>query len=784
MFKHFSRWIVDHPWLVCGAWLVILVLVTTLSPGWQSSGQDDDIRFLPANSASVRALHILEQAFPQDVYASRLLLAVERQEGTLEHDDFQLVDRAVVEIQALAKEEPALPITGVSSYREPLIGNRLVSADKQCTLISVSLGTPYLALQTQSTVDRIEERVRPLFADHPDLRLHITGPAGVGRDLIRASASSLDQTTVATVLLVVLVLVVVYRSPFLAVIPLVTIGVATWVSLKLLALATWIPGVQLVNISQVFTIVILFGAGTDYCLFLMARYEEELEAGQPAVPALRFSLSSVAGALVASAATVMAGLGLMGFAEFRKISCAGPVMAVSLAVALLASLTLSPALLRLFGKGIFWPRRFTPAYPRPAHGGVWQRISQWVVRHPKLVLSLAAISLLPLAVLGLQVRSSFKPTGDLGPHAKSVRGMDATQRHFPAGETGPITVLLVSKSDWNSPAGREAIQNLSQGFQYLDRVEEVRSLTQPLGKPLPSFATAGSNKGNKPPNRLLDVMKKEMGGFLAASLKKARAFYVARIDIEREPRYVARVDVVLKNDPFEAESIETLDTIETWLRKQPPAGAIQCECYGVTVHTRDMAQVVERDRFRVNSLVLIGVFVILIVVVRRPWLALYLLITVLLSYYATLGATALFVHCWAGKPLGIIEWRVPFFLFTILVAIGEDYNILMVSRALQERQRWGPREGLRRGLARTGGTITACGVIMAGTFATLMLGHLGTLVEIGFALGLGVLLDTFVVRPFLVPAFMLLVWTDGVEEEHHVTQKSANVGHVSNVPAA
>jgi RND superfamily putative drug exporter len=405
MFKHFSQWIVHHPWLVCGAWLAILIAVTVVSPGWQSNGQDDDIRFLPTNSASVRALHILEQAFPQDVYASRLLLAVERPEESLGPDDFALVDRATAEIQALAAENPSLPISGVTSHREPLIGHRLVSVDKKCTLISVSLATPYLALQTQATVDRIEERVRPILAEQPGLKLHVTGPAGVGRDLVRASASSLDQTTVATVLLVVLVLVVVYRSPFLAIIPLLTIGVATWVSLKLLALASWIPGVQLVNISQVFTIVILFGAGTDYCLFLMARYQEELESGQPAVPALCFSLSSVAGALVASAATVMAGLGLMGFAEFRKISCAGPVMMVSLAVALVASLTLSPALLRLFGKAIFWPRRFTPAHPRPTHTGIWQRISQWVVRHPKLVLGLAAISLVPLAVIGLQQRS-------------------------------------------------------------------------------------------------------------------------------------------------------------------------------------------------------------------------------------------------------------------------------------------------------------------------------------------------------------------------------------------
>jgi RND superfamily putative drug exporter len=139
---------------------------------------------------------------------------------------------------------------------------------------------------------------------------------------------------------------------------------------------------------------------------------------------------------------------------------------------------------------------------------------------------------------------------------------------------------------------------------------------------------------------------------------------------------------------------------------------------------------------------------------------LYLLATVLLSYYATLGTTALFAMWWGGKAFGMIEWRVPLFLFTILVAVGEDYNILMVTRAMQERKRFGVVEGLRRGLARTGGTITACGLIMAGTFATLMLADLWTLIQVGFALGVGVILDTFLVRPFLVPALMLVVWRD------------------------
>jgi RND superfamily putative drug exporter len=161
---------------------------------------------------------------------------------------------------------------------------------------------------------------------------------------------------------------------------------------------------------------------------------------------------------------------------------------------------------------------------------------------------------------------------------------------------------------------------------------------------------------------------------------------------------------------------------------------------------------------RVNLLVMAGIFLILVVLVHRVWMAVYLLASVLFSYFATLGATALVGTYVTGYPLGQMDWRVPFFLFIILAAVGEDYNILLVSRILQEKKQRGIDEGTRFALARTGSTITACGLIMAGTFATLMLGGLNTLIQTGFALAFGVLLDTFVVRPFLVPAFLLIVW--------------------------
>jgi RND superfamily putative drug exporter len=779
MYKYLGRFAATHPWLICLAWLVLAAAVGLVAPRWDDRATDDDIRFLPARCDSVKGHRLLEQAFPQDVFASRLIIAVERAGAPLTPADFALVDGMVADLQSLRQEEPGLQITRICSHRDPLIGKRLVSADNHCTLIQVSLSTPYLAVQTRTTVDAADRRLRArLAAVGPDApAVHLTGPAGIGRELIAASADSLESTTVATFILVVVILLLVHRAPVMALIPLGTIAVSVWVALKILALCTLIPGFCLVNISQVFAVVMLYGAGTDYCLFLISRYREELARGRERSAALVHSVGGVGGALAASAGTVICGLGLMGLAEFAKVRCGGPAIAVSLAVALAASLTLAPALLQLLGPIAFWPGRMPLPTPparlaAPRREGFWESISRKVVARPMLIWATAVLVLLPLAVLGFGVRPNYRATSELSPSSGSVRGLAAIQRHFTAGEVGPITVLLESTTDWESPRGQAIIGHLSEGFSRLDNVAEVRSLTQPLGSPTPALSgrlSALSSDRAAPCEKgafFRTMWHSVVHGLGDRVSRTAAAFYVARIspDPDQSQRFVTRLDVVPRTDPFDPDSAETLELIQLWLReelpKYPSAANVRAECHGITVSARDLAHVTESDRLRINTLVLAGIFLILLVLVRRPGMALYLLTTVLFSYFASLGATTLLAHWWNGRPLGLVDWRVPFFLFTILVAVGEDYNILLISRALEERKKHGVIEGTRRALARTGGTITSCGLIMAGTFATLMLGGLSTLVQIGFALAFGVLIDTFVVRPFLVPAFALWLWRD------------------------
>jgi uncharacterized membrane protein YdfJ with MMPL/SSD domain len=220
-----------------------------------------------------------------------------------------------------------------------------------------------------------------------------------------------------------------------------------------------------------------------------------------------------------------------------------------------------------------------------------------------------------------------------------------------------------------------------------------------------------------------------------------------------------RLDLVLRQSPFARDSIDALSRIEQAVRDALPPDVraeAQISVAGTTASARDLQNVVQADRQRIQLLVLASVFVVLVLLLRRVGLSLYLLVSVLFSYFTTLGvAMAVF---WILDPVGYagLDWKVAIFLFTILVAVGEDYNIFLLARITEEQQRHGSVKGIVKALTRTGPIISACGIIMAGTFSTLMAGSLLEMKQLGFALAFGILLDTFVVRPILVPAF--LIW--------------------------
>jgi RND superfamily putative drug exporter len=790
MFSLVSRIVIGRPRLVLLGWLALIAVLHCLAPPWEQIVQDDDPQLVPADLPSVIGRQLFERGFPEYASSSDVVLIHERKNGRLTPDDFRFVDLETASLSEFARQHPELGINKIDTYRSPVIGPKLIGSSAngpgQAVLSMVSLCSTHLSQKTQVAVDRLLKWVdTEAIAAPPGLSRLVTGSAVVGRDNNTATRASVENTTNTTIALVIVLLVCIYRSPLLAMIPLVTIGFSVFASLRLIALLTQVPGLGLrvMSLTQIFVVVVLFGAGTDYCLFVVGRYREELGHGKPPLEALRDAICRVGGALFASAATVIVGLGMLGFSSFASFRCTGPLVALSLAVALVAALTATPAMLAWLRLARLLPsaglqnevgkdRRAEGRESRPI-SGFWVWVANAVVKYPLTVFALCLTVLTPLAVVGALCQSNYSQLADLDEDWPSVAGASAVRRYFAIGELSPTVALIEHPTlNFRSPQGRAAIEAISDRLAAIRGVAEVRSLTRPVGKPErpePSKGLLG---------RLVDRAVRSGAESRHVATKPRRA---ADVD------HITRLEIVFKTDPFSESSLQTLELVRTTLSStaapgQPLQGTTEIGIAGSTSAISDLKRVTVGDQHRMYVLVTLGVYAILVALLRKPALSLYLVATVLLGYLASLGLTDLWFHAlyrgpgpWAG-----LDWTVGFFLFVILVAVGEDYNILLMTRALEEERKHGVVEGTRRAVAQTGGIISSCGLIVAGTFGSLLTGSLTSLRELGCALGLGVLLDTFLVRPVLVPAFVILIDRTRVRSRSRTALRRAGWNELSN----
>jgi len=766
MFSILARLLQRHSWLIVIFWAVATITLYQVAPQWDEVTKDDNVRFFPRDFPSVVGQELLERGFPRDAASSQVVFVYAREEGPLRAEDWAAIERRAADFHQFSQVRPTLGVKKIDTHRTPVIGPRLVANAKegngQAALTIASLDGTYLAKKTRIAVDDILDYLRQAPPLPPGLISAVTGSAVVGHDMNTAANESIHNTTITTIALVVVILLVVYRSPLLAMIPLLTIALSVVVALKGIALLTEIPGFtfQVINITRVFVVVVLFGAGTDYCLFLIARYREELGRGRSRADALQEAIAQVGAALVASAGTVIVGLGMLYFSSFAKIQYTGPAIALSLAVALLASLTLAPILLTWLRGAIFWPFR-APQRERAGRSdlvaqessetkGLWVRVADLVVAHPLLILSLSLGGLIPLAVIGARTTSNYSQLADLDRDRPSVVGANLIRRYFAVGELSPTIVLIENPGlDFRSEEGREVVEEMCRRLIAVPAVDEVRSLTRPLGKP----PVPDSEK-----SLLQRLAERAMQAAVESRYVSTRA--TNRADIG----HITRFDVVFQHDPFSPESLQALDRVHEVVVAatrpgEPLVGTLGIGLAGSTAAVNDLKRVTTSDERRMYVLVTLGVYAILVGLLRRPWICLYLIFTVVLGYLASLGITELVFKALhpPGEPWVGLDWTVGFFLFVILVAVGEDYNILLMARVLEEEQKHGVVEGTRRAVAHTGGIISSCGLIMAGTFGSMLTGSLTSLRELGFALSLGILLDTFLVRPILVPAFVVVL---------------------------
>jgi putative drug exporter of the RND superfamily len=653
-------------WFVLGFWILVVGVSSVYAQKLTDVQNNEASSWLPASAESTKALEKLEPF--QDPNAIPTVVVYERT-GGLTQDDIAAATDQAAELQEL---------DGV----EGKVIGPIPSEDGEAmqTIVTFNLGKN----GWNAMPDKVEE-IHDVAPETDGLSVHVAGAGGQAADSAQAFEGLDSNLLYSAAGVVILILLFTYRSPILWLLPVISAGVALTTAQAVVYFLAKNYDLTVNGQSQGILTVLVFGAGTDYALLLIARYREELRRHGNRHEAMAFALHRAAPAIIASAATVVLGMLCLSFAEMNSTAGLGPVAAIGIGVGLLVMITLLPALLVITGRWIFWPKRPAFGSAEPTATGMWARIGRRIAVAPRKVwivttvlLAVACLGLFKLDANGLSTEDSYTKEFD------SIVGQKVLSAHDLSDESTPL--MVVSNAD-QADAVREALAD-TQGVAS-------------VGEPVIQDGVA----------------------FLSAPLVSDSTSDAAFNTVERARDAVS--------------DIQGADALVG----------------GNSAVLLDMESASNRDNLVIIPIVLLVVMLILMMLLRSLLAPLLLMGTVVLSFGAALGLSALlfeYVFGFAGADASL-----PLFVFVFLVALGIDYNIFLMTRVREETQTRGTRQGSLVALAATGGVITSAGLVLAATFLVLGTMPLVAFVEIGVAVALGVMLDTLVVRSVLVTALNL-----------------------------
>lgn len=469
--------ILNRPGRIISAWVILSLIVGLAAPNLTRLAAEGQAKLLNTNSESCRAAEIVKASWPNRAYASLVVLALHR-DGGISVADREYAEKLARRFEATDRPREVLHVMGPHSA--PEIAERLISKDRTVQLIAAALDSHFVAPTTQHVVNWLrdhadtEELKAPAGLEH-----HWTGDAIIGLDYMAGVQTSLDRAAIATVILLLVVLLVVYRSIWLALVPLATIGISLLIARGVLAWL-FLIGWEISPLVELFLVAILFGTGTDFCLFLSWRYAEYFNPRNTA-GAMKETLIRSFVALVTSAGTIIVGLMLMGTTKFKLFSSTGPSVALGLVISLLATLTLTPALLIVLAK--YRPSAFDGLIRQDTN--LWDRIARFVMARPARCWALTLVAMVPLVLLSLKVSFIQDLMTELPTGTPAVKDFWLLSSKFDPGMVAPLAVILESDSDLRTSEGLALIDDVSRLLSHQRRLTEVRSATQPLGSPEP-----------------------------------------------------------------------------------------------------------------------------------------------------------------------------------------------------------------------------------------------------------------------------------------------------------
>ncbi|WP_426560374.1 MMPL family transporter [Angustibacter sp. McL0619] len=708
-------------------WFVVLAWVVAavaiIAIAPKLSSTTDESEFLPSHYESIQAINLQAKAFPSQNQTAAIIV-FDRADGR----PLTAADSAAVQdVATRLGAELNKPFQGVVA--QPPSENKVV----QLAVVGLAKGANGYDQPAMDAVKALRSDLKHLTGG-TDLRVGVTGPAAQSLDSQEASANAEAIVGISTVLLILLLLLVIFRSPIIALMPIIVIGIVSQVATGLIAFANKAFDLKADASIQVILIVVLYGIGTDYILFFLFRYRERLREGEQSKSAVAHAVER-AGEAIASAggAVIVAFMALVlsSLSIFRSI---GPALAIAVAVTVLAALTLVPAIVSLLGTKVLWPSK---AWQKPPAAPRFGAIGRSLGRHPGryALLSGGLLAVLTLFALG------FSPTFDLSDTgvpktAESSVATQTLQKGLPPGATDPTVVML--RSTDGSQLTADELSAFSATLAAADGVASVG--------PVPSTQTGTVSKDG------------------------TTALFTA----------------VLSNDPSSDQALAYVrGPIRTAAHEAAPEGT-EALVGGTTSVYVDLKAAMNRDYSIVFPVAALVIMLILALLLRSLVAPVYLMLSVVLGFGATLGAAVIVFQHLGGRS-GLI-FLLPIYIYLFVVALGTDYNILMIAR-LREEARAGrdTRAAAAAAVQHAGPTVAAAGLILSGTFASLMLGGNALLTSLGFAISFGILVSAFVMAMFFTPSLTALIghaaWWPGHGDETPAEHDARLAVHQPAVPA-
>ncbi|MEU5184597.1 MMPL family transporter [Streptomyces longwoodensis] len=683
MFRRIGNTVVRHPVWTIVAWLIAAVAIVATAPGLPSSS--DESSFLPKSYESIKAADVQQEAFPSAFTPSAIALYQRTDGGKLTAADQQDVARITSELGKKHIDQVQRVIPG-----QP-------SKDGRYALTLVQMDSKNAGQPKQADAAKVVREDVKALTKGTQLEVKLGGSAAQALDQQDSSKRGEALIGIGTFVIILVTLLIIFRAPILAVLPLILIGLVSAIANGLIAYATKLFDLQANSSVSSILIVVLFGVGTDYFLFLMFRYRERLRAGDEPKQAMINAVARVGEAIASAAGAVIIAFLALVLSTLGFLKQMGPALAIAVTVTLIAGLTLIPAVVSLIGPKVFWPSKSWQKEPENAR---FAALGRGVQRRPALTAALSGVVLLVLSLGTLGFNATFDlASGSMPKTKESMVVQDEMQKAYSAGAAAPTDVYLSSTD----------------------------------GKPL------------------------DKAGFDAYARKLGDVDGVADAKLSQvnEGGTTADFTVTLKYEASTDKAIDTVGEVRDVAHANAPDGT-EALVGGMSSIYKDIDAAVNHDYrtvFPVAAVLIMLILGLLLRSVVAPW---YLIASVGLGFGATLGATVLIFQNGQGHP-GLM-FMLPVIMYLFVVAIGTDYNILMIARLREEaREGRDPREAAGMALRHAGPTVAAAGFILAATFATMMLAGNSLLTEMGFAVSFGIAIAAFVMAMFFTPSLTALI---------------------------